>query len=319
MEFDLFLKQAKMEDFWRNKNFFCFQTNKYSPFFFYTFFNYVWKKKLLPVVLKGSITRNISSVSILSLIGQGTLGERNFFWLGDIEKSVTDKNKKNVIKSLLSYLGPNVIAFFVNDDVKVKKSDVIKVKNDITLKDFQQLEVFFDKSVKGKKLFFVKRIFSQIGTISLDFACMLFEYLDLLSDRYVDDFFSYLVSSLKYDESLRHLSGYFFSKNSSRFFKLWSSVYSNYSEMFWIAFWSEQIWRAYYVVLFLQNNDFISARKMGFRLPIAFLKKDWNLVSLSQLSKLHDFLYFIDFSMKKGSTFYSLDLFYCHHFLSKRM
>ena len=87
--------------------------------------------------------------------------------------------------------------------------------------------------------------------------------------------------------------------------------------MFWIAFWTNKLFRAYYFIQFFKKKDFAQARSISYGLPFMFVKRDWQNFSLDQLSKYHDFLYTSDFKFKTGSTFYSLDLFYLNHFCVK--
>ena len=163
--------------------------------------------------------------------------------------------------------------------------------------------------VIGDKIFFN-------SSYTLDVACMLMKYFELINVRYADEFNNYLSPILGAQISLYALSDAFFSKKEKLFFDLWQDIDSGYSDMFWISFWSDQVFRAYYVVKFLEQKDFVKAKRSSFRLPYNFMKKDYKQFTLEKLANYYEFLFNIDFAIKKGSSFCSLDLFYLNHFAS---
>jgi hypothetical protein len=88
----------------------------------------------------------------------------------------------------------------------------------------------------------------------------------------------------------------------------------SYPQLFWIVFWSEQVWRAHFVVTFLKDNNITQARSMSRRLPFSFIKTLWKKYSLKELAEANSFLYKADYAAKTGSTFCTLDLFFTNHF-----
>jgi hypothetical protein len=117
--------------------------------------------------------------------------------------------------------------------------------------------------------------------------------------------------------SLSALTEAFFAKDAQRFFSLWSALEKEYPEIFWIIFWSDHVWRAYNVIQFLQEKNFVQAKRMSFRLPYSFINRDWQKNSPSELVQAYQNLYSIDFALKKGSSFTALDLFYVNYFNGK--
>ena len=59
------------------------------------------------------------------------------------------------------------------------------------------------------------------------------------------------------ETSLFTLSQHFFARSPQKFLSVWKAIAPSYAEQFWIAFWSEQLWRAYHVVDCLQQSRFV--------------------------------------------------------------
>ena len=320
MKFESFLTRAQDPLFWEERVVICFQANNYSFSFFYQLFKFLEQKKVFFAPLKKIHTDPFDHKKLVPLLSQGLLGSYHYYWLGDVASSMKEKDAPKAMEFLASNSGPNRIIFFLDDETvsahkKVLRDiDIITIKSALMLEDFQRICTFFEQNLSEKKQLLVKKIFKQAGTLSLDFACILLGYLDLINVRFVDEFFAYIAPQFNVQPSLALLSENFFSRNAQSFFKTWSVVAGDYSEMFWIAYWSEQIWRAFHVINLMQQQDFSRAKKISYRLPFAFIQRDWKKFKPKQLLLLHEQLYTIDFSLKKGSTFCSLDFFYFTHF-----
>lgn len=88
----------------------------------------------------------------------------------------------------------------------------------------------------------------------------------------------------------------------------------DYPAQFWIAFWSEQLVKAYGFVLYSQQKNYSAAKKISYRLPFSFTKTDWKKIDQHELVRAHHFLYFYDFHIKNGGTDRMFDLFYSNFF-----
>ncbi len=75
-----------------------------------------------------------------------------------------------------------------------------------------------------------------------------------------------------------------------------------YPEMFWVSFWSDQLWRASQYIAMQKVGDRASARSIGFRLPFSFLQRDWQTVREDKLKRAHEIMYAFDFSIKTGGS-----------------
>jgi hypothetical protein len=117
------------------------------------------------------------------------------------------------------------------------------------------------------------------------------------------------------ETSLFVISQYFFAKDSRAFFNVWHQYQLEYPLAFWSVFWSEQLWRAYFVWFYLNQKNHAAAKSMSFRLPFTYLQKDWKKSSLTELKNAHQYIYELDLNAKSSvETTYSLDLFYSKFF-----
>ncbi len=319
MEFKSFLTQAKKEFFWHNKQNFLFQGTVYPYSFFALLLDFLSKKQVFCSSIKKIHGLSCEQKKIMGMLIQSILGDTGVYWLGDMSLGKKNKAQEKLLSFLADYEGPHTILFFVNDKTKVerKNNTLITIKNTVTHADFFKILDFFELDLNNNKRAFVRTLFDAVSSLSLDFACSLINYLELIHAKYLDNFLPYVINLCEAEPALSQLSEHFFAKKSRAFFLVWSKIGSKYPEMFWLAYWSEQVFKAYHVKKFLQEKQFGKAKQMSFRLPFTFMKRDWKLCSLPYLSNLYEELYAIDFAIKKGSTFYSLDLFYFKHFLQK--
>ena len=315
MKFDNFLKEAKKHEFWTKQKKIIFVGKDYQAVFFLEFFNYLESKKILPVNFKKILFNNLSGKNdLVHTIKQSFLGQYFFHWLGNVEKLNPDQSDL-----LLNYTGPNFVSFFLSDEKiisKYKKIDYIEIETQVTLENYKALNLFFEFNLSSQKKEFIEKILKQstIG-LSLDQFLLLIKYLELINIKFIDEFYDYLSSEiLKVNPSLNLLSQYFWAKDKEKFFTVWSSVYKQYSDMFWIYYWSEQAWKAFYIIKYLKNNDFVSAKSLSYGLPFMFTKQYWSNYSLDKLEKDYQYFYNVDYALKTGKNFCFFDYFYLKHF-----
>jgi len=319
MNFKSFLSVATTKEFWHSRQKFCFQGSMYPVSFFSALFNHTEKLGVLPAHLQKISLDSLDKKNYKSLLEQTILGSQTFYWFGDISTEGSDKITKELTAYLLNYTGPNIVGFFISDDAKSgKQKDLpITIENTVDLPLFHTLSLLFGFSFDKKKIELVKKVFQLNGFLPLDTAYMLMNYMELVNSKLIDEFTPYILNLVGTQPSLAQLSEHFFAKNSQGFFSIWSKIENDYPPVFWVIFWSEQMWKAYHVIKFLHEKNFISAKKMSYRLPYAFINRDWQKYTLPDLASAYDNLYSIDFAIKRGSSFYSLDLFYSNHFMKK--
>ncbi|MFH1831939.1 MAG: hypothetical protein ABH827_04010 [bacterium] len=324
MNLNEFLKEAKEQSFWATKKTFCFQGESYPYMFFFLLFRYLERKNILSCSIKKIAHISSDYDQLCMYLNQCILGQYSFYWLGDISEAKAAAQKK-IIDLLINYQGPNTALFFLSSETKLvsgrklenNQFTRIDIKTTVTFLEFKSIAVFFGYNFSSEKYELVKRFFAQSKELQLDFVCFLCEYLELINVKFADEFFIYLSAGISAEPSLFQLSEYFFGSKPQQFFKLWALIKDSYSDMFWLAFWSEQFWQAYHVTKCLYDKDFVQARRVGYRLPHSYIDRDYKRVNVNYLTSLHQFLYDIDFAFKKGTTFSgALDLMYCKHFLT---
>jgi hypothetical protein len=321
-KFDSFLAKLGKKSFWAESPVIAFHGKEYSFHFFYILFLYLEENSLLSCELKRTLCNSNNIPFCTSSLKENFLGNRSFYWLGDITGALSLKKNSNFYKFLCDYEGPNQLAFFIDSSLRL---DFKKISYCVGVEDFvdfslykKLLDAIGGKQLAGaaKRINLVRNFFSFHGKVPLNFACVLANWISLvsISGQSSKMFLDYICYGLSDTPVLFDIADAFFSKNSDKFFDCWSRVFDLYPAVFWAAYWSDQIWRAHHVVSFSSKMDFAAARRFGFNLPFSFLNRSWKKYHVSYFAKLHDFLYGIDFSIKRGSQFCSFDLFFFNHF-----
>lgn len=242
------------------------------------------------------------------------LGTQLFFWLKD-SGELNERTRKWLLKFAASYQGPHTIAFFVPADAPItlaKEHLTVMMPEVIDQKIFGQLLVFLDKSKATASI--ISRMCKGRDAIALDSACLLIYYAQVLGtnmEQFVTQWFDKIVAP---ERSLFTLSGYFFAKKAKLFFELWEHIGPQYAQVFWVSYWSENVWRAHHYVALSQAKQFEQAKKISNRLPFSFLQRDWKLHSTARLKTTHQQLYELDYALKNGTSDGILDAFYAHYF-----
>lgn len=301
---------------------------EFNPLFFRLLFELLKKKE----VIAFESLQVTSSLELWKTLQQSFLGNESFYWLGNIVEQIKTKKKNgpDLVELLSLYKAPHSVAFFLPADYKLsvsahKRMVVVDLGAALTLRDVEQLFAFFGCSLSSRKRSLIKELVHPArgsgarssGILSLDEVCMLFYYLSVTHARLIDSLKKNLATIIAPELSLYSLATLFFTKQDKRFFSIWSERCNDYPLPFWVAYWSEQVWQAYHAITFLKQNNFPAARRFAYRLPSSFLKTDWRYCSLEKLKNSYAMLYDIDFAFKRGSTFCSLDLFFCDYFLGK--
>ncbi|HBS48364.1 TPA: hypothetical protein DEO28_00415 [Candidatus Dependentiae bacterium] len=317
MNLKQFLDGCKSKNFFEEKNVVCFCGDTYPLIFINELLNFLHKKNYLAI--KPQFI-DLTAVNLNSILYQSFLGQSNIYFFGDFFENLGKKSKET-LDVLSSYSGPHLIFTFVSNDKVIKdkienKKFLFVELEEIDLNSFNELIGFFDKKYPALKNEHIKKIFDKLRKISLEEAITLLNYLDLINVNLFDEFSKNIHLYFSTDKSLFTLADLFFARDP-KFFNLWDDIYEDYPDVFWIIYWSEQIWKASFAVMFLSQNRIQEARKISFRLPFAFINKYWKNYSQKELSNTYDFLYKADFALKTGSSFCALDLFISNHFLKK--
>jgi hypothetical protein len=245
------------------------------------------------------------------------LGETFVAWCSDLGQ-LEARQKKELFSFLATYKGPHAVWFFSaeTDLVKLKHSwTVIQIPQSLDWHMFKQLfQVLFESEFS--KLQPLELIFKKKGSLGFDEAALLSQYALLLSKSAFEEFCSsWLGLMVPQDQSLFELSTQFFAKNQKRFFALWKNIGGQYPAPFWLVYWSDQLFRAASFVQYSRKQEFNEAKKIAYKLPFSFIKKDWQQYTYTELAAAHDKVYALDFQIKNGGTDSWLDLFFVQFFI----
>lgn len=241
-----------------------------------------------------------------------SFGENYWYWLADAGE--LDKKSFDALCHIIShYTGPHSISFFIKktDDVVLPKNGIIIELANLVAKD-EALRImhhlFPDQAGKIDAL--LSMLYKKSATYSLNMICLAMQYLIIAGkgrDQFMREWFDRIVVP---DASLFDLSSHFFGQRGKSFFEVWNRIADAYSDQFWTAFWSEQIWRATWYIYYMRNRDYSEARRVAFRLPFSFTKTDWNRYQIKTLKKAHEAIYRIELDLKQGADSGRLELFY---------
>lgn len=290
-------------------------SGKQYPLLFFSLFLRVFKQHSSSPIEVIDLD-DVDETVVHSKLATSFLGMRSCYWL----RSISDLDKKKLHRWTVyvqEYSGLNTIFFFVEGDSIVKDGDgVVRVTipDAVDAKDCLALMRAFGYQLSPAIQKFVGDLYKKTGQLSLDDSCLMMRYALLVGAGAPDFLEHWLDHVVISQQSLFTLSQYFFAKNSRAFFTLWHKIGPQYGEMFWVAFWSEQLWRAYQYVRFLEQGNRTEARTIGYRLPFSFLQRDWQDVHEAELKHAHQFIYSTDYWLKNGGNATLLEVMYLNFF-----
>ncbi|MBI2352639.1 hypothetical protein HYV11_00155 [Candidatus Dependentiae bacterium] len=254
-----------------------------------------------------------SMVDIEQQLSTSFLGQRCWYWFSTI--TMVDHKKEEFIRFIKNYQGPHRLFVCVNEESfngMLEKGKAYSIHHSYTSDQIKKISMFYNQNPELIAHFFHK-LFLLKNEYSLDQLSLLKEYA-LLLGKSIDSFLDLWVEQLIVtDISLFSMGQLFFSKNKKEFFKKWQTIRPFFVDQFWTAFFSEQIFKAYFYVL---NRGVVPAsqKQLTFGLPFSFLKHDWKLYKSGELQRAHQRMYEIDLLLKKDASVYVLDHFHLSFF-----
>lgn len=291
-----------------NTSVICFTGEQSHPLFL---------DKLRKFVEKGSgrVIQKISSdctvADIEMQLSTTFLGQSNWYWLGSLESIAVSKKKTDFIQFIKNYHGPHRLFVCMTQEElggSLEHGVEYHIANSYTSDQIKKITLLYEDQKTEIIAYLFTKLFALKKEYSLDQLCLLKEYALLLGkniDQFLDSWIEQLVVS---DVSLFYLGQLFFEKNASEFFAQWQKVRPLYVDQFWTAFFSEQLFKAYFYV---QYKGIVppDQKQLVFGLPFSFLKHDWKMYQTSELQVAHQKIYEIDLSLKRGGSAYQLDSF----------
>lgn len=311
MDLRTFLDQAQEPDFFFAQSVINFSGPSYSLLFFS-----LLMRRIKELLQEKYAVIDIQQTDLEQFKAQASvpfLGQQRFYWCGNAH-ALEAKKVKDLLAFISTYNGPHIIGLFSEKAPtgRQKKGHcLVELPTELNKEYIRDLYAYlfpFRSQLSDSSL---TAIFKRSGTLDLEVACLLMHYLSLLSstqvNHFIDEWFDKILVP---DKSLFMLSTYLFAQKSKLFFELWRAVEYDYPIQFWLSFWSDQLFRATCFIKLAQKNKFLEAKKIAYRLPFTFIKKDWRNFSPKTLTGAHNFLYQFDYSIKNGGDEVWLDLFY---------
>lgn len=278
------------------------------PIIFFSYF-FSWLRAQVSFSLE-RIDLNVVDISRAIALMQTTfLGTRYIYCLSGIMQ--LEKRKAQELRDFINaYKGPHILIVIDDQEYKDQTGQLLLLtipeQCDVTL--YKLLSSIFGSETRQKSL--VSMVWTYYDQLPLDTACMLMKYAQLvpaMDEKAIDEWINKVIAP---DISLFSLSTYLFAKNSTLFFRLWKKIEPLYSPAFWVIFWSEQFWRAHYMVKYIQSKQPVMAKKVAYKLPFSFIQRDWKKITVNELSNAHAYLYNIDCHIKNNGSPSVLELFY---------
>jgi len=296
----------------------CFRGQYNYPLLFFSLLFYRLKKQehyhIVPIEIDGQKKSLIQAQLATKFLGNSLL-----YWMGNLT-GLSWRTQELWLAYLQEYRGPHTIAFFITGDTlfPLKKNMVsVSIPDNVSYKEMVILQQLLPKIPSKWSKQFLQQLGTQYENIPLDLSCLLLHYA-LLVGKNSDIFFTeWLDNIMPLKTSLFLLSQHFFAKNSRIFFEKWLRVHNEFNLQFWIAFWSEQLWRATLYIDLANNNSYTEAKKIKFKLPFSFIQRDWKMYHVHELQHAHQFLFDVDRHLKSNGSPCSLDLFYSKFFLNQ--
>lgn len=257
---------------------------------------------------------NVPIAHIIAQLQTSFLGMGLIYYLRNCHE-LDKKNRQSLFEFLAVYQGPHqIVVCALNEDaIRLNKHYLVEVPDAMSAATIFALSNFFKKKSNPQVQKFIQSLCTSYTTITLDQACMIIFYMQVIGK--FDECANLFEKILQSERSLFSLSQYFFAKDAPAFFKRWAVIEAEYPMTFWCTYWSEQLWRAYYVRYYLDHQQVQQAKSIGYRLPFSYLQKDWKKSSLQELKNAHQSIYELDLAYKNNiETQAGIELFYTKFF-----
>lgn len=275
------------------------------------------KKQLIKagVACKQLDIASYEPASLQALLQMSFLGQTCTYLVSDLTD--VKKNVKDLFIGIIThYQGPHTIICSLPDakNYTYASALVLDVQDVYTFEEVKHLYVAVDETLRQKYIYFFTAAYKYKKQFSLDDIWMLSRYASLVSAQQYGQFFQdWFCKLVVADSSLYTLSQLFFEKESQEFLHYWQQIKDNYSEMFWISFWSEQLYRTYFYVVMVQKGN-PQAKAIGYGLPFSLLKFGWQQIHISEIMQAHQAVYALDGMFKHGKSVYELEAFFFRYF-----
>lgn len=316
MELSQFIKNSSNLLEQSDNSVIVFHGATYSHIFFMQFFDRI--KTEYSLDLK-TIDIQAGDFLFKSQLETSFLGMQCLYWLGDTS-GLKAKQKDDLINYLVAYSGPHKVIMFVDAKTEIGKSKhltVVSMKEKYFFEDAKNLWITSDLKEAQKSAAFLHQLYKIKNSFTLDELYLLKNYQDLITADSKEFYESWVTRLVIPDTSLFTLSQLLFEKKEEAFFRLWLQIKPLYADMFWISFWSDQLYRSYFFIAFTQEENFAAVKQVSFGLSFSFMKQSYKQYQLFELQHFHEALFVVDTALKNGGNSYQIDQLYIDFFAGK--
>jgi hypothetical protein len=142
------------------------------------------------------------------------------------------------------------------------------------------------------------RLYGQ--QLTLSHAMMLMPYIPVLgrgSEQFLQVWLPHIVQPTV---SLFTLAQYLLARDGRNFYALWGRVKELYEHEFWLAYWSDQFWKACHFITAMRSHETQDAAIFAKGLPFSFTRNGWRGYSADFFAALVEMLYEYDRCSKQG-------------------
>lgn len=249
-----------------------------------------------------SLSSSDSIAGIEEQLHTGWIGLKKHIYLFNMVQA--DQATLRVVEKVLaSYEGPHNVLMLSARESAVGKSKVVTLPDLITYPDYCVLFKSLHPSQGTGSSALIKKVFKKYGHLSLEQAFHLMRYHPILGSKYNEEeqTSAFLDEIIAPSHSLFRLSGHLFAGDKKEFLEMWAHMHEEYGAQFWISFWSDQLFRAYWFADAMHARNKDAAQRISPRLPFSFTQRDWKKMDTKKISKAHAFLYRLDNRIKNGS------------------
>ena len=272
---------------------------EYTPLFFSILLE---KIKENPDQTVKVVSEEIDIVSLFSQLSTSFLGSTAVYWLSNVSHYKPAQQKK-LLQFLQTYQGPHVVMLYISDKIVLNPEHgvLVEMEKEYAYDSVKAIASLYSEQNLTGIIYFLRMLFQKKKMYGLEELCLLLQYQMVLGKNQ-DLFFEQWFAKLTMDDySLFYVSELFFAKKNDAFVEYWDGVFNQYSEMFWVSFWSDQLYKAYCYTFQMQQGRIVSKYET-YGLPFSFLKFDWKKHSLEHLQKSHQKIYQVDFALKNGAS-----------------
>lgn len=302
MKFEAFLERARDKTWWQDKPLICFCTATEYPLIFFTLL-FEKMRSTIGVVRTLDLIDSEGVESLRATCESSFLGTKGFYWFKDIG-ALDAKRRTNWFSYIRQYYGPNCLIFCASPTAgkMAKHALQIALPELSSTREMQICLTWLGIEDRRMQSLITTEIRKRLKKVPLDTISLLVRYVLLLEENDTRVLLQLFDQLLNTEKSLFALSGSLLAGNGQSFFRTWRLVVYDYPAIFWISYWSDFFWRAYYFVHFMQGGNNFTAKKFAVKLPFSFLQRDWRFANMPVLKQAIVSLYDIDRDLKNGSS-----------------